>query len=307
MATYNREIQEKIMKDIRIKNPQKVYFQYMVDDRDLIEFIDNRNKYKTYDKNNCIQNGGGKTRKLKYEHGNKIFILYEKQVHDGYDISIRRQDDLDNSQTCLHIMINTELHLAYINNISYYKDCIKTGLDYPGGGSILLKMCIQFLKDTKDRYNVSRLQLKDNSYFRCTKNKESIRLSILNTLIFGETWYGKYGFRPYNSIDNKPNKQLLKAYDNNKSIVKNTKVKDTNLFNYLYETLKELKPGNIKENKKIIDKYYEKHKDLTISQFFRRFLIKFQDACELFSMFYINYYDDQKLHSFFGESFYLDI
>ena len=56
MATYNREIQEKIMKDIRIKNPEKVYFQYMVDDKDLIEFIDNRNKYETYDKNNLVQN-----------------------------------------------------------------------------------------------------------------------------------------------------------------------------------------------------------------------------------------------------------
>ena len=127
MATYNREIQEKIMKDIKIKKPEKVYFQYMVDDRDLIEFIDNRNKYETYDKNNVVQNGGGKTRKLKYTYDNKRFILYEKAIEDGYDISIHRKDDTENSQTCLHIMINLDLKLAYIQNISYYKDCIRTG------------------------------------------------------------------------------------------------------------------------------------------------------------------------------------
>jgi hypothetical protein len=49
MATFNRKIQERIMNNIKIKNHKKIYFQYMIEDRDLMEFINTKNDYKKYD------------------------------------------------------------------------------------------------------------------------------------------------------------------------------------------------------------------------------------------------------------------
>jgi hypothetical protein len=279
------------MKDIKIKSHKKVYSQYIINDHDLVDFLNKRNKNKN------IQTGGGKVdiRKIKYKYDNKIFKLYEKEVDDGYDISVHRTDDLENPQTCLHIMINTEFLLAYIQNISYYEDCVSTLLEHPGGGSILLKMCIEFLKDTQSRYNVKRIQLKDNSYFTCFENNEKIGLALLHTLIHGETWYGKYGFRPYKPYNDTRDETLYKFYKNNRNIVRNTKVKDTNLFHYINRIIKK-KVGN--DSKK---------EDDLIVDFFKKYLLKFQHSCKGFSEFYMEFAQDSGIYDFNGKSFYLDI
>jgi hypothetical protein len=204
-------------------------------------------------------------------------------------------------------LISVEFNLAYIQNISYYNDCVSTGLDYPGGGSSLLKMCIQFLKDKKDKYGVRRIQLKDTSSFWCKNIKEPIQLSILHTLIFGDTWYGKYGFRQYIPETDKPHKGLLEAYEKNRQIVNTIKVKDTNLFNYLFEIMKDMSQKSEEEQKTFIDKYYEINKNLTIRKFFRKFMGNFQKSCDIFSRFYIKYFSQLELYNFYGHSFYLDI
>lgn len=299
MSISSRVIQENIMKDIKIKSHKKVYFQYMINDPNLMDFLLKRNK-------NNTQTGGGKIRKIKYKFDNKIFKLYEKEVEDGYDISVHRTDDLENPQTCLHIMINTEFHLAYIQNISYYEDCVSTLLEHPGGGSILLKMCIEFLKDTQSRYNVKRIQLKDNSYFTCFENNEKIKLALLHTLIHGETWYGKYGFRPYKPYNDTRDEVLYKFYKNNRNIVRNTKVKDTNLFHYINRIIKK-KVGDAKKAKEIMKKYYSKFKDDLIVDFFKKYLLKFQHSCKGFSEFYMEFAQDNGIYDFNGKSFYLDI
>jgi hypothetical protein len=304
MATYNRPIQVKIMKRIKIKDPGDVYFKYMFEDRDLMDFIDNRNAYCHYSKGNSLQNGAGIVRKLKYTYGDKKFKLYEIKLENGYDISVHRNNDMEDPETCLHILINQELHLAYINNISYYKNCVSTNLEHPGGGGILLKMCIQFLKDTKDRYQVNRIQLKDNSMFTCFANKEKIMLPVLHTLLYGDTWYGKYGFRPYNPDKNIEDEKLAELYDQNKIIITTTKTKDTNIFNYLYVMLD---GNNSKENKKRIDRYYDKYKNCTIDVFFRKFMMDFQKSCVAIHGFYLNFYTSMRLYDFTHRSFYLNI
>ena len=72
---------------------------------------------------------------------------------------------------CLMIMMNDD-GIAYIDNISYFDDCIDTGLKYPGGGTILLKMAIQFIMDNKTKYKIKKIQLRDTSYLFCQKTKE---------------------------------------------------------------------------------------------------------------------------------------
>ena len=42
MSISNRTFQENIMKEIKIKDHKKVYSQYMINDYDLINFIDRK-------------------------------------------------------------------------------------------------------------------------------------------------------------------------------------------------------------------------------------------------------------------------
>jgi hypothetical protein len=296
----NETSQEGIMRDINIQNYKEIYRHYL-SDHNLSNFLDNRRKNNSND-----QIGGGTIRIIGYEYNDKEFVLYEKESEDGYDISIHRNND-DTEYKCLHIIINVELKLAYIKNISYHKNCLKGGLDSPGGGSNLLKVCINYLKDTKDTYGVKRIQLMDTSSFLCKSNNKHIQLPIMHTLIFGDTWYGKYGFKPYDSHLDKEDEELSKYYQENKDIVRSTEVDNTNLFNYLFEVLKNQEGKTEKEVKRFIDEYHEKYHNYTISEFFKMFLMKFDKNCGIFSQFYRGFYKNQKLYNFYGHSFYLDI
>jgi hypothetical protein len=92
----------------------------------------------------------------------------------------------------------------------------------------------------------------------------------MHTLLYGDTWYGKKGFKAKVSskytqkniykIDN----GLFKLYENNKKIIKNIKVNDIpKLKNYLIDSYNEVKPKNITIDK--IIKMYEKHKNNKLS------------------------------------------
>ena len=102
-----------------------------------------------------------------------------------HNFSIHRKNDYKQSD-CLIIMINDE-GIANIQNISYYDDCINTGLKYPGGGTVLLRMAIQFLRDIKKKYKIKKIQLTDNSTLNCEKNNTIINLSVLFILTNGDT------------------------------------------------------------------------------------------------------------------------
>ena len=71
--------------------------------------------------------------------------------------------------------VNHELKLAYIQNISYYDDCVvRANLDYPWGGGTILRLCIQFLKEMKEKYQIRRIQLRDNSEYTCDNKSPKI-------------------------------------------------------------------------------------------------------------------------------------
>lgn len=314
MTSLSQRIQESKMKRIGLKNYRKVYRQYMFNEPEFLEFIDTRNDYGRNEKTYFAQNGGSengsgngsKAKKIKYVHDKISYVLNEIKCCNGYDISIRRKNDPSNA-TCLHIVIDSELKLAYVQNISYYQDCVSVGLERPGGGGKLLRMCIQFLKDNKDRYNVKRIQLKDNSFFLCQRYNKKINFALMHTLLYGDTWYGKYGFRPYDPMNDVEDKELTKFYDSNKKIITMTKTKDTNLYNCLYQILRDQESVNGKELKRKINEYHLKHCDETVDVFFRKFLMNYENACAVFSGFYITFCVDLKVYNLMGQSFYLDI
>jgi len=297
------KIEQRNMKHIRIKKYRDVFAQYLLNCPDLVVFLNNRNSAATH----VTGGGGNKTKKIKYTFENYTFTLYETKVTGGYDISIKRKNDPEDPQTCLHIMTNSEAKLAYIQNISYYKDCVDTGLEQPGGGSILLRLCIKFLTDNKKKYKINRIQLTDRSLKTCDRNGAKINFAIMHTLMFGDTWYGKYGFRPYDPVKNIRYEKNNESYNRNIRIVGNTIVKNTNLFNYLEAVIETDKTKSKREIAEIVNKYYKLYGNYTIRNFFMAFLSNYDASCAMFSGFYDNYAENQKLWDPFGSSFYLDI
>ena len=291
---------ELILEDIQIEKPAEVLMNYKLNDRDLVNYMTRRRL-------SGNQIGGG-LKKIKYSNEGNDFTLFEKRDRYGFDISIHRDDDIKNPRTCLHIQIDRNTHLAYILNISYYPNCVKTGLEHPGGGRILLKTAIQFLKDNKIEYDLKRIQLKDNSLYPCHESKKNIKLPLMHTLIFGNTWYNKYGFLPYDPDLDEPDIVLLDFLNKNAEIVRTTRVGDTNLFEHLSSALQEEQP-NVSRNEieKRIQLMKIKYSNLTIGKFFHKFLQKYDMMCSAFLRFYQQFARDQKIYDFYGRSFYLDI
>ena len=55
----------------------------------------------------------------------------------------------------------------------------------------------------------------------------------------GDTWYGKYGFRPYNNTTNEIDPYLNQKYNNNKKIMNKITISDINIVRYIKLTKKE--------------------------------------------------------------------
>lgn len=309
------------MELLGIKNPERVFYDYVASDNILLNFL-NRRYYKSHNlkdnlKDNKINQNGGvhKVNKIECNFENYDFQIIEIVSSKDFDISIKRKNNIESPEFCVHIMIDKDYRLAYIKNISYYIDCAQPDLIHPGGGGVLLRLCLKYLRENKKKYKIERIQLLDNSFLNCKPHKINVYLSMLHTLVYGDTWYGKYGFRPYNSYSDEPDKNLLKLYERNKKIVKTKIVKETNLFKHLYKVLKKNRfsgESKIKESELIkfdedFNKYKKKTSDLTIGVFFEKFLKNFDDKCEVFQEFYLNFCADNGIHNFHGGSFYLDI
>jgi hypothetical protein len=115
---------------------------------------------------------------------------------------------------------------------------------------ITLKMCEDLLENTKyfliksivsletkkykNKLGVNEIVLSDNSNYVCKTNKKTknINFAKMHILLSGQTWYEKYGFKPYTEnfeFDNKLYNKSLKNID----IMNKIKVKDINMKNYL--------------------------------------------------------------------------
>lgn len=251
---------------------------------DVARYIFRENHDIDYFMNFKIVQSGGKLIKFKFN---------KRKDADRYIFSLHHNND-ENKDVCLIIFIADKI--GYIENISYHKNCID-GLDCKGGGSTLLKIAIGFLKQNKDKYNIDKIQLKDNAYKYCKESRTKIRLSLLSTLTRGDTWYGIYGFIPKDNIGSK-------RYFNNKKIISSVRVSDTNVEKYIREALHKLKIEDYIEN---IDGMFEHYNDRPLSTFLNQFLHDFQEICFIFDEFYINLSQDLKIFDFYGSSFYLPL
>jgi hypothetical protein len=238
------------------------------------------NKYKSPLKfyNKIYQNGGSNEMKINYN--NEIFTFYE--FEENY-WALRDINDND----CVTIGIDPIEKEAFINNIN--ADTVKCGNTIlTNQGSHLFKITLNFLIDNKDKFGINKIKLTDNAVKNCPNSKR-INLGFFLTLLTGETWYGKYGFRPIDS-------DYKKHYRYNREIMNTVTINDINM-NEIIEMLlnkKEIKEKQYTYYIKIYNKY--KKQNILVKDFLTKIFKKdiYDKMCNIFN--YLHQVISQKLN-----------
>ncbi|ARF08016.1 hypothetical protein Catovirus_1_66 [Catovirus CTV1] len=289
MALYGKL--EKILKEINVKEYRKVSPELIGND------------YAFFDK--YLSSGGGKNEKInvKYKDYNFELNVYKQKDRTTYSIFADNNND-----ECLIIFVEDNIKMASIHNISYFPTYAREGLEYPGGGSILLKFAIHYLKTNKDALNIKKIKIKDNATLYCKKMKGVINLSAIYMLAFGETWYGKYGFIPYDHLNDKIDIQTLVNYKVDQKLVNIIPLDCTNVRMIIEKTIRE---RNLEKDLSIekFNKIYNKYKTYPIIKFFRDFLNRkqFEVICEIFGHSYKEIMESIGLHDLKGTVYTLNI
>ena len=228
------------------------------------------------------QSGGGKKLSITYNDHKYIF---EEAMDKNYYI-LYSKEEFD----CVTVIIDKENNKAEIHGIGNYKSCLDDAII--NVGSTLFKITLKMLQKYKDKFNLKKILLSDNSIKKC--NNKDIKLPIMLTLLNGETWYGNYGFKPVEE-------KLIDYYENNKKIMNTVTLKDIDLIKYLKMT---------KLDKEIIEKttkFIEKHESLLVKDYLTKFLKKYDKTCEYFYNFYEQLFIDLRLYDFHHRTFELNI
>lgn len=252
--------------------------------------------------------------------GYKFQINVEKTKYDTL-ISILTQND--KLEECAIINVDAKLKVAYISNMSNYKDCATPTVQTlnPSTGSTILNFILGFLKQNKEGFKINRLLLKDsmlmlcfkinelilkfNSLKACRNCPEKIELGSMYMLLHGNTWYGKYGFRPYDFGKMQPDKYNIKLYRKNQQIISKILVKDTNILQYIKEAVNIYNIKDIDINIIISGTY--KYKNKSLSQLLRALMKDYDKYCYIFSYIQPKLFKELGLSRFHGLGFYLDL
>lgn len=258
-----------------------------------------------FDDKKIIQLGGKPKKDIEFVenfNGYKFRVNIEKTE---YDIIVNILTfDKDNPLSCAIINIDIESKLAYLDNVSYYKQCTKPYL-VKHGGSTILRLVLNFLKEHKEKFKINRIILKDNSIKACERCPENLELSGMSFLLHGDTWYGKYGFRPFNMKTMKPDSRYIKLYKKNQEVLSKTKVKDVNLLPLIKKAINKYNLKNI--DVKDIEYALNELKNNNLSQVLRAMLKDYDKYCCIFAYLQPKLFEILRLQRFHNFHFYLDI
>jgi hypothetical protein len=218
---------------------------------------------------------------------------YTQIMDEDYYI-LYSEDEFD----CVSVVIDKERKVGEIHGIGNFKSCLIDSNTKVG--STLLKITIKMLKKYKDILGINKIVLTDNSLKKCAANKEDIKLSHMLILLTGDTWYGKYEFRPIDVNTYKYNEILNEKYYNNKKIIDNITIKEANIMKYIKMT-------KDKDVIYAVKKILEKDENMLLKDFLQKFLKDFKLTCQYFSVFYERLYYDIELENFYKLFFGLNI
>ena len=190
---------------------------------------------------------------------------------------------------CVTLVIEKEKKKIILASFGKYSGCFQEETNI---GSNLLKITLKMIEKYKDYFKINKIILRDTSSFTC-KTNEKINMAIMKTLLTGDTWYGSYGFRPYN-LNDELSEINNNIYMKNKEIMNTILLKDVNIETYLLLiNAKFPKEMTIKMIKKII-----KHESNNPNRLLKDFLVNFNSkkffdiSCRYFNTYYEKLFND---------------
>jgi hypothetical protein len=312
MSTIQRFIElNKILEKLGIKNAQDYMHKVILNDGDNIEKLVSISK----ELNGGMMNEKKESKNTMIKYHNVDFNF--SSLHKGKNVYYHLSG---NSTTCITIIINKDEQIANLYEINYNPTCFPKEIKEEFmSGTTILNLALKLIEKVKAEYNIKFITLKDNSSREChNTDGNRIAFSKMMTLIEGETWYGKYGFRPYNGTDQNMSKKMYEAYRKNKKIMETTKMKNVSDLKKMYfkaieKAKKKVKVTETMEKNIIdlFDDYY--NEDVLVKDFLSDLLEKkifIGDAekkvagtCLVFFYFYNDLYEKLGLYDFQGKSF----
>ena len=234
------------------------------------------------------QIGGTKKFTITYKNHKYVFVKLERFMTTDDDVITLYSYD-DDTRDCVTLSIEKNNKAVILTSFGSDNGCYHEESNI---GSNLLKITLKMIEKYKDKLGVDKILLSDNSTYMCSVDKMKYNMGIMMTLLTGDTWYGKYGFRPYENY--KLNKVQNKIYNENKKIMTTITMDKINLKKYLLKIHKKypeemtedmvyklLKKQNDNPNKLLITFLNELHgKDV------------FESTCHLFYVYYQRLFND---------------
>lgn len=270
-----------------------------------------------------------------FSHNSKKILFFKTIGDDIVTYSIRELNN-DELSECLLIQIElnvkiftTKEHNNVANIMMVYNEgkCNYHNSNNKITGSDLIDIAIQFIKSKKTQYKISMIYLTDNSNKLC-KGIKSKKMSIIYTLLNGDTWYGSKGFRPFDISEKNEIYKYADYYNKNLLLNKLVKVKHIkNLQEKIKNGYKKYlhMSDNLNKNKLIElindEEFDKKYGNNNLGEFLKFLLnnnlincyIYFDFADDIFENIKVKIeYDNNKMETiryrdFYGKAFYLEI
>ena len=266
-----------------------------------------RNHINTFvlNKPGYIKNKYYKNKDDKIENEKEFTIKYQdhayvfERLYDDENILILYSYDGDES-SCVTLFLNKDEKSIELTSFGKITGCFKAETNI---GSNLLKITLKMIEKYKDYFKINKITLSDISTMNCHSEKKekingklikfSLNMGIMKTLLTGDTWYGAYGFRPFDKNTYELDETGNKIYDENKNIMKTITLKDIKLEKYLSKINATFPEEFTKEHiKEIIDS--EKNPNKLLKDFLSEFtnLKVFDKNCKYFNTFYKELFND---------------
>ena len=256
--------------------------------------------FKYLSKNNTSCQVGG-TASL-YTYNNYKFKVDVNRDENYITLSIiSHENEYD---ICGTILIDQNDGLAAIQTVRRFTECTVPKFNkLDGMGTLILSFVLHIIDRYKDKLRIKRILLTDNSTRECDNCESKIILADMYFLQYGDTWYGKRGFRPYHEEDKVMTRQLQNYYGKNRDIIKNTLTSDIDLIDVIDNAIKEYNL-NIDTNEifKIIKNNSDQPLRRTIT-----LLNNLSGTCCLFSIIQRDLINKLNMYSFYKHSFYKDL
>ena len=265
--------------------------------------------YKTYANLHNIISGGVKKliEKIKIKYRQYEFLMHKHEDNDRISFSIFNNGKEEKDDACMILSIPKKQNYIHVDFIGYYAHCTVPEMPKMRGGSLLLQFLLNYCKILKDKYpNLIYVQLRDTSSLPCNNDSRKTQMCNLYMLTRGDTWYGKYGFLPFDEPNKKLDIKTFKDYKLNQKLVNKTNISKTNIRKYLIDASITLKLSH-KYTNQLIDKLLEDYKGKSVKDFFKFFMSTHDQNCTIFNEIQDKIMKELGMKNLFGKTYFIEI